>query len=43
MSGIVYFSMGAYDKLPETNLVNPYIHLLKMLDAAHLMLERRGR
>ncbi|MGN7705410.1 hypothetical protein [Chryseobacterium sp. 22543] len=43
MSGIVYFSMGAYDKLPETNLVNPYIHLLKMLDAAHLILERRGR
>ncbi len=43
MSGIVYFSMGMYNHLPERNIVNPYIHLIKMLDAAHLMLERRGK
>lgn len=43
MSGIVYFSMGMYDNLPERNIVNPYIHLTKMLDAAHLILERRGK
>ncbi|PRB06027.1 hypothetical protein CQ046_02285 [Chryseobacterium sp. MYb7] len=43
MSGIVYFSMVMYDNLPERNIVNPYIHLTKMLDAAHLILERRGK
>ena len=41
MSGIVYFSMGMYKNLPERNIINPYIHLIKMLDAAHLILERR--
>jgi len=43
MSGMVYFSLGIYDHLPERNIVNPYIHLIKMLDAAHLILERRGK
>ncbi|KFF23250.1 hypothetical protein [Chryseobacterium vrystaatense] len=42
MSGIIYFSLGAYDHVPERNMVSPYIHLTKMLDAAHLILERRG-
>ncbi|MGH1517847.1 hypothetical protein [Chryseobacterium sp. JK1] len=41
MSGIVYFSMGVYEKLPERNIVMPYIHTVKMLDAAHLILQRR--
>ncbi|WP_345987734.1 hypothetical protein AAEU33_12005 [Chryseobacterium sp. Chry.R1] len=41
MSGIVYFSMGVYENLPERNIVMPYIHTVKMLDAAHLILERR--
>lgn len=43
MSGMVYFSLGIYDHLPERNIVMPYIHLIKMLDAGHLMLERRGK
>ncbi len=43
MSGMVYFSMGVYDNLPERNIISPYIHLTKMLDAAHLILERRGK
>jgi hypothetical protein len=43
LSGMVYFSLGIYDNLPERNIVNPYIHLIKMLDAAHLILERRGK
>ncbi|MFP3834233.1 hypothetical protein [Chryseobacterium sp. SIMBA_028] len=43
LSGMVHFSLGAYDNLPERNLVIPYIHLIKMLDAAHLILERRGK
>lgn len=41
MSGIVYFSMGVYENLPERNIVMPYIHMVKMLDAAHLILQRR--
>ncbi|UCA57809.1 hypothetical protein KB553_12125 [Chryseobacterium rhizoplanae] len=43
LSGMVYFSMGIYDKLPERNIINPYIHLLKMLDAAYLIIERKGK
>jgi hypothetical protein len=41
LSGIVYFSMGVYENLPEKNIVMPYIHTVKMLDAAHLILQRR--
>lgn len=43
ISGMVYFSMGIYDKLPERNMINPYIHLIKMLDAAYLIIERRNK
>lgn len=42
LSGMVYFSMGVYENLPEKNIINPYIHLIKMLDAAHIIQERRG-
>nr|WP_315035169.1 hypothetical protein [uncultured Chryseobacterium sp.] len=42
ISGMVYFSMAVEKNLPEKNMVSPYIHLIKMLDAAHLILERRG-
>ncbi|MGH1517917.1 hypothetical protein [Chryseobacterium sp. JK1] len=41
LSGIVYFSMGVYKNLPERNIVMPYIHTVKMLDAAHLIIQRR--
>lgn len=40
ISGIVYFSQEMYRYGPESNLVRPYIHLAKMLDAAYLILER---
>ncbi|BAP31069.1 uncharacterized protein CHSO_2032 [Chryseobacterium sp. StRB126] len=40
ISGIVYFSQQIYRHGPESNLVRPYIHLSKMLDAAYLLLER---
>ncbi|SHF71238.1 hypothetical protein [Chryseobacterium vrystaatense] len=43
MSGMVYLSLGVYDHVPERNMVCPYIHLIKMLDAGHLILERRGK
>lgn len=37
----VYFSMGIFKNAGESSLISPYIHLTKMLDAAHLILERR--
>ncbi|MCS4303320.1 hypothetical protein [Chryseobacterium sp. BIGb0232] len=43
ISGMVYFSLGIYDKLPESNMINPYIHMIKMLDAAYLIIERKGK
>lgn len=43
ISGMVYFSLGIYDNLPERNMISPYIHLTKMLDAAHIILERKGK
>ena len=42
ISGMVYFSLGIYDNLPERNMINPYIHLTKMLDAAYLIIERKN-
>lgn len=39
----VYFSMGIYAHAAESKIFAPYIHLIKMLDAAHLILERRTR
>lgn len=41
MSGMIYFALGVYNHAPERNMVSPYIHLTKMLDAAHLIVERR--
>ncbi|MCJ7933336.1 MAG: hypothetical protein MUW56_06775 [Chryseobacterium sp.] len=43
MSEMVYFSLGIYDNLSERNIVSPYIHLTKMLDAAYLIIERKGK
>lgn len=37
----VYFSMGMYAHAAESKIFAPYIHLIKMLDAAHLILDRR--
>ncbi|WP_276964380.1 hypothetical protein [Chryseobacterium sp.] len=37
----VYFSMGVFKNAEESSLIGPYLHLTKMLDAAHLILERR--
>lgn len=41
MSGMIYLSLDTYDHVPERNIVCPYIHLIKMLDAAHLIMERK--
>lgn len=37
----VYFSMGIYAHAAESKIFAPYIHLIKMLDAAYLIIERR--
>lgn len=36
----VYFSMGVFKNAGESSLISTYIHLMKMLDAAYLILER---
>ncbi|WP_419869844.1 hypothetical protein [Chryseobacterium sp. CT-SW4] len=43
ISGMVYLSLGIYGHLPERNMVSPYIHLIKMLDAGYLIMERNGK
>lgn len=40
ISGIMYFSLVHYRYGPESNLVSPFIHMVKMLDAAWVVLER---
>ncbi|WP_336718541.1 hypothetical protein [Chryseobacterium mucoviscidosis] len=42
LSEIVYFSLGTFNNVPERNIVDPYLHLTKMLDAAWLILEREN-
>ncbi|MFZ4930369.1 hypothetical protein [Chryseobacterium sp. Mn2064] len=43
ISGMVHFSLGIYDHLPERNIIAPYIHLTKMLDAAYIIIDRKGK
>lgn len=42
LSEVVYFSFGTFNNVPERNIVDPYLHLIKMLDAAWLILEREN-
>jgi len=42
LSEIVYFSLGTFNNVPERNIVDPYLHLIKMLDATWLILEREN-
>lgn len=43
LSDIVYFSLGMFNHVPERNIVGPYLYLIKMLDAAWLIVERKNR
>ncbi|WP_294331400.1 hypothetical protein [uncultured Chryseobacterium sp.] len=43
LSDLVYFSLGTFNHLPERDIVGPYLHLIKMLDAAWLIVERKNR
>lgn len=38
----VYFSLGTFSNVPERDIIGPYIYLVKMLDAAQLIVERRS-
>ena len=42
LSDIVYFSLGTFNQVPERNIVGPYFHLIKMLDAAWLIVRRKN-
>jgi len=42
LSDVVYFSLGTFNNVPERDIVGPYLHLIKMLDAAWLILERKN-
>ncbi|MCI9843391.1 hypothetical protein [Flavobacterium pectinovorum] len=37
---IIEYSLSSYNNDPETDLVTPYIHLIKMLDAGELIKKR---
>lgn len=43
LAEIVYFSLGTFRNVPEKNIISPFLHLNKMLDAALLILERRNQ
>ncbi|MBD3907104.1 hypothetical protein NAL32_21615 [Chryseobacterium sp. Ch-15] len=36
LTEIIYHSLGAHYDEPEVNIINPFIHLTKMLDAAQI-------
>lgn len=42
LADIMYFSLGTFNNVPEGNIVGPYLHLCKMLDAAWLIVERKA-
>ncbi|WP_294287984.1 hypothetical protein [uncultured Chryseobacterium sp.] len=42
LADVVYFSLGTFNHVPEGNILGPYLHLCKMLDAARLIVERRA-
>lgn len=43
LSSAVYFSLSDSGCEEERRIIGPYIHLVKMLDAAYLMVERAGK
>lgn len=40
LTEVTYFSLGPYSDHPKGNIVSPFLHLQKMLDAAQLIQER---
>lgn len=43
LSSVVYFSLSDSGCEEEKKIIGPYIHLVKMLDAAYLIVERAGK
>lgn len=41
LAKVVYFSLGTFNNVPERDIVGPYLYLIKMLDGAWLILERK--
>lgn len=42
LAEVVHFSLGTFNNVPERNILGPYLHLIKMLDAAWLILEQKN-
>lgn len=42
LAEVVHFSLGTFNNVPERNIVGAYLHLIKMLDASWLILERKN-
>ncbi len=42
LADAVYFSLGSFHNVPEGNIITPFLHLNRMLDAAQLILDRRN-
>ena len=42
LAAVVHFSLGTFNNVPERNIVGAYLHLIKMLDAAWLILQRKN-
>lgn len=40
LTEVAYYSLGPYNDHPQGNIISPFLHLQKMLDAAQLMKER---
>ena len=40
LTEVTYFSLGPYSDHPQGNVISPFLHLQKMLDAAQLIRER---
>jgi hypothetical protein len=43
LSDVVYFSLGTFNYAPECLIVCPYLHLIKILDAAWLIVDQKNR
>lgn len=41
LTEVTYFSLGPYSDHPKGNIISPFLHLQKMLDAARIIKERK--
>lgn len=43
LSSLIYFSLGSSKGEENRKVIGPYLHLIKMLEAVHLLVERGAR